>query len=550
MSLHTRIVPACLALLLAQSPAVRGQEALNAKVDAIFSEYARADSPGCALGVFRDGRIVYAGGYGMANLELGVPIAPSTVFDLGSTSKQFTAACIVLLAQEGKLSLDDDIRKYLPELPDYGRVITVRHLIHHTSGIRDYLALMSLAGVDFDGVTTEEDALALIARQKELNFPPGEEHLYSNSGYFLLGVIVKRASGKSLARFAAERIFEPLGMKHTHFHDDHTRIVPGRATGYARRKEGGFRIAMSGFEQTGDGAVMSTVEDLLQWDRNFYEPKVGGTALIRQLLAPGTLNSGEKLNYAFGLTLGEHRGLKTVSHGGSWAGYRAELLRFPEQNLSVACLCNLAAANPGRLARQVAEVYLGDRMAVPEKAEARGTEAAVKIAETELARRAGLYRHPKSGELRRITLAAGKLSVDAFGPAQELIPLSPTRFRLASQPMELAFEGTGRLSVLRAGAAPEIFEMVPAASPDAAELRAYAGVYYSPELDAKCVLAVEDGKLHVRGRNLPKDPLQPTYRDGFALPGMFLEFTRDPAGAVDGFAVQAGRIRNVRFVRQ
>lgn len=550
MSLHGRIVAACAALALAPLSAVGGQEGWRAKVDAVFSEYARADSPGCALGVFRDGRIAYAKGYGMANLELDVPIGPGTVFDLGSTSKQFTAACIVLLAQEGKLSLDDDVRKYLPEIPDYGPTITIRHLIHHTSGIRDYLALMSLAGVDFDGVTTEEDALALIARQKELNFAPGEEHLYSNSGYFLLGVIVKRASGKTLAQFARERIFEPLGMKHTHFHDDHTRIVPGRATGYARRREGGFRIAMSGFEQTGDGAVMTTVGDLLAWDRNFYESRVGGPSMIRELLTPGTLNTGEKLNYAFGLNLGEHRGLKTVSHGGSWAGYRAELLRFPDHNLSVACLCNLAGANPGRLARQVAEIYLGDRMAAPEKADTRPKGAGVKIAEAELAGRVGLYRNLRSGELRRITIAGGKLSLDAFGPAQELIPLSPMRFRLPSQAVELVFEQAGRLSVVREGSKPEIYERIPAAAPTETELQACAGTYYSAELDTRYVLALEEGKLYVRGRNLPRDPLQPTYRDGFAWPGAYLEFQRDAGGAVTGFVVQAGRIRNVRFVRQ
>ncbi|MGH9381900.1 MAG: serine hydrolase domain-containing protein, partial [Thermoanaerobaculia bacterium] len=258
---------------LAAGPAAAQQADLTAGIDAVFVDYDRTDSPGCALGVVRDGELVYARGYGMANLEHGVPITPGTVFDIGSTSKQFAATATVLLAEEGRLSLDDEVRKWIPELRDYGAPLTIRHLLHHTSGLRDYLTLMSLVGTSFDGLTTDDDALDIIARQRELNFPPGSEHLYSNSGYFLLSQIIERASGQSLREYAGTRIFEPLGMDDTHFHDDHTHVVPRRATAYAPLSEdGAFRIDMSLFEQTGDGAVYTTIDDLVRWDGNFYHP--------------------------------------------------------------------------------------------------------------------------------------------------------------------------------------------------------------------------------------------------------------------------------------
>src|SRR6478672_3317363 len=255
-----RILPFVVASIAARFGAAQTPDtSARARVDRIFAAYDRTDSPGCAVGVYRDGRVTLARGYGMANLELNVALSPQSVFDIGSTSKQFTATSVVLLAQQGKLSLDDDIRKYIPELPNYGKTITIRHILTHTSGIRDYLTLWGLAGVDDADLTTDDDALALIARQRELNFAPGEQWLYSNSGFFLASVIVKRVSGMTLARFAAARIFAPLGMAHTRFNDDHMSVIANRATGYAPRDSGGgWATAMSNFEQTGDGAVQTS----------------------------------------------------------------------------------------------------------------------------------------------------------------------------------------------------------------------------------------------------------------------------------------------------
>jgi CubicO group peptidase (beta-lactamase class C family) len=353
-------VLACLALCF--SGRARDEKSAAA-TDEIFSDVAKPGSPGCALAVARENKIIYEKGYGLANLEQNVPITPQTVFDIGSTSKQFSASSILLLERRGKLSVNDDIRKYLPEIPDYGKRITILHLLNHTSGIRDYLTLMELAGIPIDGVTGDQEALQIIARQKALNFDPGSDWLYSNSGFFLLSVIVKRVSGKTLREFAAENIFEPLGMSHTQYRDDHTQLIPNRGLAYDQdEKTHDWKLAVSYFEQTGDGAVHTTVEDLVKWDENFYTGKVGGKEFVDELESTGKLNNGKPLEYAKGLFIGSYRGLQTVEHGGAWGGYRAQLLRFPEQHFSVVCLCNSGNSNPERRAKRVADVYLASLM--------------------------------------------------------------------------------------------------------------------------------------------------------------------------------------------
>ncbi|MFY9909730.1 MAG: serine hydrolase domain-containing protein, partial [Candidatus Sulfotelmatobacter sp.] len=318
--------------LLLAGASSSAQEDIAKKVDRIFAEWNTTSSPGCALAVVKDGHVVYEHGYGMANLELGIAITPQSVFDIGSISKQITAMAILLLAQDHKLSLDDDVRKYLPEIPDYGSTITIRHMLHHTSGLRNYDDLFELEGIPEAELTTDRDAMDLIVRQKGVNFKPGEEFLYSDTNYFLMSQIVKRITGQTLRQFAQDRIFGPLGMTSTHFHDDHTMIVPRRATGYAPHPGGGFEIDMSNFEQLGDGSVMTTVEDLFKWDQNFEHPLVGGIDAIRQLTTPGTLNNGQQIPYAMGLFLDNYRGLKWIHHSGEWVGYRAALSRFPDQH--------------------------------------------------------------------------------------------------------------------------------------------------------------------------------------------------------------------------
>jgi CubicO group peptidase (beta-lactamase class C family) len=396
--------------------ASHAQDKASAAVDEVFADLTKAGSPGCAAAVYRNGRIIYARGYGLANIEEDVPIMPQSVFDIGSTSKQFTAASILLLEKQGKLSVNDDVRKYIPELPDYGPKITILHLLNHTSGLRDYLTLMELAGINTDSVTTDEDALQIITRQKGLNFAPGSDWLYSNTGFFLLSIIVKRVSGETLREFAAANIFTPLGMTHTQFRDDHTALIANRAMAYdPKERKDGYTLNVSYFEQTGDGAVHTSVEDLLRWDENFYSGQVGGKEFLAEIQEQGKLNNGKVLDYAKGLRIADYRGLHTVSHGGSWGGYRAELLRFPEQHFSVACLCNRGDANPTRRAHQVADIYLGSMMKPKEEKKAAEHEAVEKkeipMNAEQLRPYTGDYWSSELGVTYRIGIVDGKLKV-------------------------------------------------------------------------------------------------------------------------------------------
>jgi CubicO group peptidase (beta-lactamase class C family) len=356
-----------LALML--TPIAHGQtapdeKALEARVDKLFERWDKPGSPGCALAVVKDGAVIYKRGYGMANLEYDVPITPASIFHVASISKQFTAMAVTMLAQEGKLSLDDDVRKYLPEVPDFGKVITLRHLIHHTSGLRDQWNLLVLAGWRMEDVITEQDILELVKRQKELNFEPGKEHLYCNTGYTLLALVVQRVTGQTLREFTQARIFEPLGMKNTHFHDDHRMIVKNRAYSY-EPKRGGYENSPLQFANVGATSLFTTVEDLALWDRNFYDGRVGGSDVLAAMLTKGKLNDGKEIDYASALVIGEYKGLRTVEHGGADAGYRADLLRFPDQHFSVIILANLATFDPGGLARRVADLYLADVLKDP-----------------------------------------------------------------------------------------------------------------------------------------------------------------------------------------
>ena len=338
--------------------------AILAQVDAVFGDYASPTGPGCSLGVIQDGRLVHATGYGTANLDHGIPNGPATIFRIGSVSKQFTAAAIALLAVRGDLDLDAPVQRYIAEFPDYPDPPTVRHLVHHTSGVRDYIVLMSLAGNRSEDFFTNQEVLDAINRQRELNFAPGDDYLYSNSGYFLLGEIVARISGSSLREFARANFFEPLGMPQTHFHDDHNEIVPGRAIGYAPTGDG-FRINVTTLDMVGDGGIFTSVEEWLAWDRNLGDGTVGGDAWVELMHTRGVLNSGDTIPYALGIAHGEHRGLATVGHGGAWVGYRAGMSRYPETGHSFVALCNRSQIDPMALIASTAEIYLADRMEPP-----------------------------------------------------------------------------------------------------------------------------------------------------------------------------------------
>jgi CubicO group peptidase (beta-lactamase class C family) len=527
-----------------------------ARINTVFHSFEKPGSPGCALGVVRDNRLVYTHGYGLASVELNVPITPQTVFDLGSVSKQFTAASIFLLQQQGKLSIDDDIHKYLPELPSYGRPVTIRQLLHHTSGVRDYIDLLMMAGIREEDVTTDADALAIIARQKALNFTPGAEFLYSNSGYFLLSQIIKRVAGEPLREFAATHIFHPLGMTHTQILDNHTKIIPHRALSYAPRKGGGFQLEMSNWEQTGDGAVQTTVGDLALWDRNFYDPVVGGKQLIEELQTTGVLNDGEKIPYAAGLVVDRYRGLLRVEHTGSWAGFRADLVRFPDERVSVITLCNLANANPSAKGRAVADVVLEGRLE-PAPKPAAGPEPG----EAVLQRFAGLYWSEESQQVFRIERQGRKLTIrpNDSREAMELAPQSGGVFTAANGRLRLRFVPGGQhglLGVREGTGREEKFRQLAAAQPTAEQLRPLAGRYHSPALQVTWSVSIRAGKLLLRQTpsdpnlrpDAPEEELHPALADVFTGAGLVLHFDRS-AGVITGFTASSSGTRRIWFDR-
>lgn len=330
-----------------------------ASVDAVFGEWDRPGSPGCAVAVSRDGAVAYARGYGLADLEHDAPITPDSVFYAGSVSKQFTAMAAALAIGQGRLGPDEDVRTYVPEVPDYGRPITIRHLLHHTSGLRDVNTLLLLAGRRDDEAFDNEGVLRIVARQRALNFQPGDEHDYSNSGYALLALAVERATATPFPAFADARIFAPLGMTVTHFHTDVARVVRHRAWAYDRRADGTFALNSPQNERAGAGGLFTTVGDLARWDENFYDGRVGGPGTIRLLESPGRLNDGTVLDYAWGLRIASYRGAPVVEHSGSLGGYRAHVFRVRGARTSVSLLCNVSGVDTGAAVRRVADAVIG-----------------------------------------------------------------------------------------------------------------------------------------------------------------------------------------------
>ncbi len=550
-------------VLLVGIAGVASEESSNPAVDAIFADLTEPGSPGCALGVYRDGKIVYAKGYGLANLEEDVPITPRSVFDIASVSKQFTAASIVLLERQGKLRLDDDIRKYVPELPDYssrgGGKITILQLLNHTSGLRDYGNLFPLAGIEDDDVTTDEDVLGLIVRQKALNFAPGSEWQYSGSGYVLLSLIVKRVSGKSLKDFAAENIFQPLGMAHTQHRDDHTFLIPHRVQAYSRTQNGGYRLNMSYGEETGDGMVHATLEDLQKWDENFYSGKVGGKDFASEMEENGKLNDGRIVEYAKGLRIWIDHGLRAVGHTGGSGGYRAYYIRLPEQHFSVVCLCNLENVNRRKRVGRVIEAYLGGLTG-------RGDDAVVpKPSPQQLGAFIGTYQDLKTREVWRVNMQDNKLSVDFEGVPLELRALSQTEF----EPVEYAFDVhmkfepqaekvPRRLIVKREMELPVTLEAIKEVRPSEIELARYVGDYWSDEVRATYRITMKAGKLWLEEligadgivhRTLPFDELRPLQMDEFALTGAPVVFRFVRKTTMTGFVLNGFHERAILFIR-
>jgi CubicO group peptidase (beta-lactamase class C family) len=495
----------------------------TAKIDALFSQFS-ASTPGCAVGVAENGAPVVQKGYGSADLEHDVPIGPETIFEAGSVSKQFTAAAMLLLVRDGKLSLDDPVRKYIPELPVYPPSPsrpTIRHMLNHTSGLRDWGSVAAIAGWPrTTRVHTHAHVLEIVSQQRSLNFAPGERFSYSNTGFNLAAIIVSRVSGVPFTEFTRERIFKPLGMSHTSWRDDYTRVVKGRAIAYDKpQRDGSFHTDMPFENVYGNGGLLTTVGDLLKWNQNFMKPVVGDAAFVAEEQRSGTFNDGRPIGYGLGLYIGTHRGLPEVYHSGSTAGYRAFLTRFPEQQVSVAVLCNVDT-NATTLAHGVADVVLGGRL--------RDDPAIPPPPARELYDGAGLYR----SELTGATTTLGR-----------------DRMMLRERRWWLDGKGTATATD-RFGTVEKFVRVVPA-HPNAQALAAFAGSYSSDEAGASFVATVEGQRLVLKQRPSTSILLAPLYADAFDAASLgTVIFHRAKDGHVTGFSVVQERVWDMPFVRK
>jgi CubicO group peptidase (beta-lactamase class C family) len=464
-----------------------------------------------------------------------------------------------MLQKEGKLSLDDPIRKYIPEMPAYADKITLRRALSQTSGLRDLYTMMGQTGRTFAGDTI--DALRVITRSAEPNYEPGARYLYTNSGWILAAQIVYRLTGKTLAQFAEERIFAPLGMQDTRYLADARTIIPNGAEGYAPQPGGGFRLARSTYDGAivGAGAVHTSVEDFGRWLNNYEAATVGGRDILETMTTATMLNDGSPAQsgptqaYAVGLNVGTLRGLKVVSHGGSWAGYRGHFLRFPDQRFAVATFCNLTTSGPDSLARKVAGIYLADRMQ-PDSATAWSVALAgapqVELPAASLRALAGVWRNVERGELRRTRLVGDTLFT-VGAERTRTVPLDGGRFR-AGPGVELRFEGDAAAPsrmIVRTTAETVTYTRADTAALTPAKLAEYAGDYRNDEVDATHTWKVEKAQLvlYINDRRL--GVLEPTYKDGFTRGGSVIDVVRDPKGRITGFVLEAGRVRHLRFAR-
>jgi CubicO group peptidase (beta-lactamase class C family) len=528
---------------------------LEEKVDKLFEEWKTIDSPGAAAAIIKDNMVIYRKGFGSAQLEYNIPITPSTIFHVASVSKQFTAMAISMLEAEGKLSVNDDIRKFLPEVPDFGKTITIRHLLHHTSGMRDQWDLVILAGWGWSDLITQDQIMDMVKRQKELNFSPGERYMYCNTGYTLLAEIVSRASGKPFTQWTQENIFKPLGMTSTHFHDDNQQIVKNRAYSYDKDEKKGLQKSILNYATVGATSLFTTVEDLANWVRNFEEKRVGGAKVIELMLTKGVLNNGIPITYARGIQVLDYKGLKILTHDGGDAGFRSSLLYFPDQKFGVMVLANLGSIQPGGLARKIADIYLADQLKQPEP----GKKPAkiVKISPKKLKIFSGIYWLESSKQVRKIFQEGEKLYYvwsDTY--RTELAPISQTEFIMKGIGVEVTVGFSDRtkdrydtIMVTAANRPPLKGKWLEPFNPTTELLEEYTGRYYSEELDFHYDLVLEKDELFMKARNSGDKPLKALIKDYFTTYyGSFkIEFRRNPQGAVTGFNASSNRVLNLRF---
>jgi CubicO group peptidase (beta-lactamase class C family) len=530
---------------IASSPEIR--------INQLFCKYIGNEVPGAAIAVVQNGEIQYKNGFGMANLEYDVPITPSTIFHIASVSKQFTVFAILLLENEGKLSLDDDIRKFIPEVPDFGNKITLRNLANHTSGLRDQWNLLAMAGWRLDDVITKEQILKLVSKQKELNFNPGNEFVYCNTGYTLLAEVVARVSGKSFPKFTDEYIFKPLKMSNTLFYDDHEKIVKNRAYSYQSTRNG-YKKSVLNYANAGATSLFTTVEDLSLWAMNFENPVVGNQEIFNKMSQKAVLNKGDTITYALGQDVGKYKGLNMISHSGGDAGYRTFLGRFPEQKFSVIVFSNDASCNPGALALKVADVYLKDEVKTENKDDKKKTKenkSSVNI--DTLKAYAGQY-EIQPGFILTITEENDKLYGQATSqPKFELKAISTTEFSVIGVDAKLTFhrDADNKINLLKLHQG-EVFDAPRMISLDksSVNLGEYVGQFHSDELSTEYTFIIKNDTLFATHPRLSDIKMTPAKTDIFNGNEWFFgqtEFIRDKNKVVIGCKVSSGRVRNIWF---
>lgn len=530
---------------------------LEQKIDQLFSNFDEEDRPGAAVAVVKDGALLFSKGYGSANLEYDIPVTPTTVFHIASISKQFTVFAILLLEAEGKLSLDDDIRKHIPEVPDFGSEITLQHLASHTSGMRDQWNLLAMAGWRLDDVITKEHVLKLIAQQKELNFEPGDRYTYCNSGFTLLAEVVSRVSGQSFAEFCKERIFEPLEMEHTLFYDDHQKIVKNRAYSYSRNASGYIKQVLS-YANVGATSLFTTVEDQAKWAMNFKKQTVGNAKIFKTMRTPAVLNNGDTFGGALGQFVDEYSGHKQIQHGGADAGYRTYMGRFPKENLAVIVFSNYGNANPNRLALNVADLFLEEKTSTESTSSSKQPTKVkgVKLSTKALKQFTGSYWNDADAYSRWIVLQKDTLWYNRGGVNQSpLVPIGENSFQMLNVTVDLVvnFEQAGdqKKMIVKVGTdAPIESVLYEASNFSAKELKQYEGAYHSPELQTTYTLKVKGDQLFMTHTRHPDFPINDIMKDRFQANAWFmgnLKFERNAKGELSGFRASSGRVLNLLF---
>ena len=506
-----------------------------------FTKTYAGPAPGCAAAVSLNGDVVFEKAFGLAELEHNVPNTPQTIFESGSVAKQFTAAAVVLLQQDGKLSLDDPVRKYIPELPDYGAPLTIRHLLNHTAGLRDWGTVLSLTGAGRgERVISQDLAFDIITHQRALDFTPGSEYSYSNSGYNLAAIIVERVSKQNFPAFVEERLFKPLGMKNSSWRDDYQRVVPGRAQAYSRQGNGPWRLNMPFMNVYGNGGMLTTVGDWMKWNAMLDSHSLGAP-LVAALETRGVLNDGRKISYALGLTVDTYKGLKDVSHGGATAGYQTFLARYPDHKVSIGVMCNGSSPSAGGIAAGITDEIFGP---FPETSK---TEPA-HVSEVELKKFAGIWRNEKTHSPARFVIENG---VSRWSGAR-VVPMGGGQFTAGGNQLKFTFDKDGKpISAETVDSDGEVRRFVPEKewTPTPADLSSFKGDWFSEEAGATFSVAVEADKVFIKQRPATSLPMQPLYKDHFGVQGYVVWFTRDKDGKVNSLHVGTARMRDMPFAR-